>query len=263
MNETKGQNRASSKLSGEEDPLEEKLEAYLAEYHSLRTEMEWLIKGADQYQNFTIALIGASVTILPWIQDKTPSILIPTLLILPVLFSLLGLLYLRQHEEVYVIAAYLSEYIRPRVRHLVKDNGAWGWEEFKAQRSKEAFSSGPLGFLSTSKIIVILRSSLFLFPSFAALIVIMIGLDFQNLFQSLTHRLVLNTLMGIWFLCDVLIVLLLIFRLWSQGDLAARILKLNTNLEMADATEISAGQASQELLSSKPGTIEKTSIRPT
>lgn len=263
MSETKGQNRTSPKLSGEEEPLEEKLEAYLAEYHSLRTEMEWLIKGGDQYQNFTIALVGAAVTILPWILDKAPSLLIPTLLILPLLFSLLGLLYLRQHEEVYVIAAYLSEYIRPRVRHLVKDSEAWGWEEFKAQRSKEAFGSGHLSFFSTSKIIVILRSSLFLFPSLAALIVIINSLDFQNLLQSLTHSLVLNTLMGIWFLCDVLIVLLFVFRLWSQGDLPARILRLKTTLEMADATEISTGQASQELLSSKPGTIEQTSISPT
>jgi len=115
----------------EREPVEEKLEAYLAEYSALREEIKWLIQEANQYQNFAIALIGATVTLIPWVLDKALALLIPVLLILPFLFSLLGFLYLREHEEVYVVGAYLREYLRSQVRNLVKDSHTWGWEEFK------------------------------------------------------------------------------------------------------------------------------------
>ncbi len=263
MNEAEERNRVSPAGSAGGEALEEKLEAYLAEYQSLRAEMEWLIRGADQYQNLTFALIGAAATIFPWVLDKAPILLVPTLLILPLLFSLLGFLFLRQHEEVYVVAAYLSEYIRPRIRLLVGDSEAWGWEEFKDQRSREVLGRGPLAFFSKSKIIVFLRSSLFVLPSVAALVIVVNGLDFEHLFQSMAQHLVLNILMGIWFLFDAVFVLLFVFHLWSQGDLPNRILRLETTLKMADITRISAGQSSKKLPSSEPPIAEQTSVNPT
>jgi len=226
----------------EREPVEEKLEAYLAEYSALREEIKWLIQEANQYQNFAIALIGATVTLIPWVLDKALALLIPVLLILPFLFSLLGFLYLREHEEVYVVGAYLREYLRSQVRNLVKDSHTWGWEEFKDKRSREVFSGDVLRFLSTTKIIVILRSSLFLLPSIVALLYILASTDYSYIFVHFKEHFTTYILMTIWFVFDSGVVFLLIFHLCGQGDLPKRILKLNSTQNVADLVVTSSKQ---------------------
>ena len=102
------------------------LNAWLAEYKSLRAEIEWLVEGGTKYQNFAITLLGLLSSILAWVIERSHDLIIPSLLVVPFLFTLLGFLYCRQHEEVYVIAAYLNTYVRPRVRALVGDNDILG-----------------------------------------------------------------------------------------------------------------------------------------
>lgn len=219
----------SQQSSSESDSVDTKLEAYLAEYRALRTEMEWLIKGGGQYQNFAIALLGAAATLVPWIISNAEILLVPTLMTFPFLFSLLGFLYLREHEEIYVVAAYLKDYLRPRIRNLLMDPDAWGWEEFKEQRSKIVFGRGPLGLLSTTRIILVLRSTLFLLPSIACLVIVADSeqnLDITSLLNSQVNPHFLLVLMGAtWYALDALIVFMFFIHLWSQSDLSRRILR--------------------------------------
>lgn len=246
-------------MLSEREPVEEKLEAYLAEYVALREEIKWLIQEAGQYQNFAIVVIGATLTLIPWVLDKAPSLLVPVLLIVPFVFSLLGFLYLREHEEVYVVAAYLREYLRPRVRNLIKDSEAWGWEEFKDTRSREVFSGDVLHFLSTTKIIVILRSSLFLLPSIVALLYILISTDYSYIFIHFKEHFTTYILLVIWLIFDSGVVFLLIFRLWGQGDLPKRILKLNSTQNIADLAITSAEQVSAVPLQQNPPNYDDVS----
>jgi len=209
--------------------VDERVQTYIAEYNALRSEIEWLIKGADQYQNFGIALLGASATILPWLVNNDARLLTPSLLTLPFLFSLLGFLYLRQHEEVFVIAAYLKDYIRPRIRRLITDPDAWGWEDFKEQKSRQVFGKGPLGLLSTSRMVLVLRSSLFLVPSVVCIAIVAstgFQLDLHKVIAALpdAHASII-VVSAAWCAVDGLLVLLFFLHLWMQGDLSERILR--------------------------------------
>ncbi|SRR5579871_682759 len=246
MNLSKKQKRSSpitlSEAGGE--PTEEKLETYLAEYVALREEIKWLVQEAGQYQNFAIVVIGATLSLVPWVLDKAPMLLTPVLLIVPFVFSLLGFLYLREHEEVYVVAAYLREYLRPQVRLLIKDREAWGWEEFKDKRSREVFSGDVLRFLSTTRIIVILRSSLFLLPSTISLLFILASTDYQYILNHFKEHFLTYVLLAIWFILDALVVVLLILHMWGQGDFPKRILKLNSTQNVGDLVATSPEQVS-------------------
>lgn len=210
------------------DTSTERLEAYVAEYQALRAEIEWLIKGGEQYQNFAIALLGASATLLPWVLTNDPNFFVPSLLTLPFLFSLLGFLYLRQHEEVFVVASYLKDYIRPRIRGLTNDPEMWAWEEYKAGKSLRAFGTGPLGWFSAAKIVFMLRSGLFLIPSLACLAIVTstgIDLNLKGVIASLPDKQSLFILAyASWCAVDAILVLAFAVYLWAHSDLARRIL---------------------------------------
>jgi hypothetical protein len=98
--------------------VEDVLAAWLAEYQALRAEIEWLINDGTRYQNFAITLLGIIGATIGWLLKEASALLLPTLLAVPFIFCLLGFLYSRQHEEVYIVAAYLKDYLRPRVRQL-------------------------------------------------------------------------------------------------------------------------------------------------
>ncbi len=206
--------------------IEDNLSGYFAEYDALRTEIGWLLNGATQYQNFAIALIGPYIALLAWVIDKAPNLILPALLTAPFVFSLLGFLYIRQHEEVFVIAAYLSEYIRPRIRALVKDDALWGWEEFKAERNTQIAKANRLGIFTTSTAVLILRALLFLVPGLLPLIAgigLVITQGFDNFLKS--NTLLSNILIIAAGVLDCLVVLLLIIYMVTQGNLPKRILR--------------------------------------
>ena len=161
----------SERGSGVAAPLmaSDALTAWLAEYNSLRAEIEWLIKDATRYQSFAITLLGILVPGVGWLLKELPDLVVPSLLVISFIYCLLGFLYTRQHEEVYVVAAYLKDYVRPRVRELMNDSSMWGWEEFKGQRWAALRPRRGLGCLRPGNMIVLLRAMLFVLPSAAAL----------------------------------------------------------------------------------------------
>jgi hypothetical protein len=223
-----------------ESSVESALEAWLAEYKCLRSEMEWLIDGGAKYQNFAITLMGLMFTAIAWAVREAPMLLIPTLLILPFLFCLLGFLYCRQHEEVYVVAAYLKDYLRPRVRSLVGEKNLWGWEEFKAR--SEATQPTRLKLLSSAAFVFVLRSMLFVIPSVGCLTASFVYAIAQG-FHPFSRQLLRLTpaLLTVWFLFDLVAVALLIGHLLSTRHLSRSIVRNDSEvLESATARPLQA-----------------------
>jgi hypothetical protein len=149
-----------------------KIDVHIAEYEALRTEIEWLIKDGTMYQNLVFTLMGVVIAAEGWIYQNAPNLVIPVLLVIPFLFSLLGYLYIRQHEEVYIIASYLKDNLRPKLRKLLGDEELWQWEEFKSKKTDKFFNKGKMRFITSDKMITILRAMLFVLPSFIAIILI-------------------------------------------------------------------------------------------
>ncbi len=199
------------------------LKTWLAEYISLRAEIKWLIDGGTKYQNFAITLLGLLFTALAWVIDNAPRLLIPMLLVVPFLFTLLGFLYCRQHEEVYIVAAYLKDYVRPRVRCLVNDDAIWGWEEFKAEHA-EQWSRSKSSKASSGAIVFALRAMLFVAPSIGSIIAVVVYAFSQRLISFHLLRHFVPAVFVVWFCFNVYIVAMLGVYLFRRMDLHKRII---------------------------------------
>lgn len=217
-------------VAGTSNPeVEDALAAWLAEYNSLRTEIEWLIQDGTSYQNYAITLLGILGAAIGWLLNEASVLLLPSLLIIPVIFTLLGFLYIRQHEEVFIVAAYLKEYVRPRVRELVREPMLWGWEEFKTARLKR--NNRRRGhFLNSTDIIILLRGALFILPSVVTLILALLSMLGVAPFEFARVTIwPLSTIIVILFILDILLVLVLVYYLFFKGR------SLPRDLEDADA----------------------------
>jgi|ERR1035441_1102299 hypothetical protein len=203
------------------------LDAWLVEYKCLRSEIEWLIDGGAKYQNLAVTLMGLIFTAIAWIVKEAPVLLVPTLLVIPFLFCLLGFLYCRQHEEVYVVAAYLKDYLRPRVRSLIGEQTLWGWEEFKVQCADA--QSTRLKLLSSAGFVFILRSMLFVIPSVACLTASVICSIAQGFYPFSNHMLhPTPALLTVWFFFDLTAIVILIVYLLSTRHLSRRIVRVDS-----------------------------------
>jgi hypothetical protein len=223
------------------DPVrQQRLEAWLAEYNSLRAEIEWLIEGGAKYQNFAITLLGLLFTAIAWVTQNGTTLIVPTVLVIPFLFTLLGFLYCRQHEEVYVVASYLKQYVRPRLRSIVRDESLWGWEEFKASHSGGGSRPGKTRSTSAGMVLV-LRSMLFVVPSLGSIIAVIAFSIEQGFVRARSFLHFVPALFLLWFVFDLLIVSALIFYLLKKTHLPERLLELNTQpIEPTRANQTSA-----------------------
>ncbi len=202
------------------------LRPYLVEYEYLRREIEWLSKDSSRYQNLAITLVGAVSAAAAWVFENANLYFVPTLLAIPFLFCLLAFLFFRQYEEIYVVAAYLKEYVRPKLRLLTKDNDLWSWEEFKAERMVEMNKGGFFKRLSTIKMIVILRMLLFIIPSMLSMFITVFYVVSQGIEQLIgDYGVILCALFVFGFLFNTVIIAILLTYLLTQGDLG-RILRL-------------------------------------
>lgn len=207
---------------------DEKTLVIITEYDALRKEIEWLIRDGNNYQNFAIALIGSIVPVMAWIMEKVPLFLIPALLTMPFIFCLLGFLFFRQHEEVYVVAAYLREGLRKQIRTGLRDDTLWGWEEFKHERSNQLYAKGIFKHLSSSRMVFTLRIFLFLIPSVFPLLLIISQIFSKGVFTIISqYGFNISLCLFVFFLLDIIIVFLLIIYTWKNGNLPSRVLGLN------------------------------------
>ena len=204
--------------------MENKLNTYLTEYQALRAEIDWLIRDGTQYQKFSIAILSIIFAGIGWIIQNAIELLIPILLTIPFIFCVLGYLFLRQHEEVYVVASYIKEYIRPRVRKIIDDEDAWGWEEYKSELNERICSHRLFGCFSSSRMIVILRSCIFVVPSILSLAILVLY-SIEKSIPTLTgmYGFPMLILFAIFYIFDILIFLLFLAYLMTQSDLPKRV----------------------------------------
>jgi hypothetical protein len=206
----------------------DKLAPLLAEYEALRREIEWLIRDANQYQSFAFGLIAVLPPAIGILLENTPLLLLPALLMVPLPFCLLGFLFFRHHEEVFVVAAYVRDSLRPAIRALAADPEIWSWEEFKVKKTAMLERSSPLGRLSNPRVVVVLRLLLFLLPATFATLAAVAVLGYEGLgseveayswfgvallLTALVIDVLLIAVMGVWF--------------WMQGDLGSRVLGIS------------------------------------
>jgi hypothetical protein len=77
------------------------VEAHLAEYEALRSEIEWLIRDASQYQTYALGLIAVLPPAFALLVNTRQSwLLVPAVLIASAAFCLFGYLFFRNHQEV-------------------------------------------------------------------------------------------------------------------------------------------------------------------
>lgn len=220
---TTGEVSASSSAL-EEASLQQGVAACLAEYQAMIGEMRWLREEAAQYQRLSVTLLVGLVPLLGLVASISPDLLIPTLLVAPIPFAVLGYLFFRQHEEVYVIAAYLHERVRPQIRTLTALPTIWGWEEFKHSRF-ESGRRGILGMLGSGKLALVMRTLLFLLPAVVSTIAALAVALVRNPNALIPmYGWVGGALAIAAFVLDVLLIGLLVSTLWARGDLAVRML---------------------------------------
>jgi len=197
------------------------LKAVLAEYDALRREIAWLIDHGAQLQNYAIGLsLGVFPVATFVLQNSKAVFLIGLLLALPVGLSLLGLLYFRQHQEVYVVAAYIREEIRPIIRELTGRDDVWGWEEFKTARQNRLSARSPiLGGWRTSTILF-LRLAIFTLPAVCSVLIaiaVAIAQGAHRIYTSYTPA--GSAVLLLFAVVDVVMMVLLVIRFWREGDL--------------------------------------------
>ena len=203
----------------------------LAEYEALRAEIAWLIEHGAQLQNYAIGLAVGAFPVAAFILDKqNATFLIGLLLMLPLALCLLGLLYFRQHQEVYVIAAYINESVRPIICELTGRDDVWAWESFKSARHAQLSERSRILGIWKPKTILLLRLTMFALPaacSFVLALAVAIAQGLERILKMYTSigAIVLLALA----LADVLVIVILTVRLSTEADLAAIVLRPQTD----------------------------------
>jgi hypothetical protein len=200
---------------------EDALTAALAEYQSLRSEISWLIEHGTQLQNYAIGLSIGIFPVAAFVLEKSsPVFLLGPLLVLPTILSLLGILYFRQHQEIYVVAAYIREEIRPIIRELTGRDDIWGWEEFKsARQNRLSARSSALG-LWRPRTVIVLRLAIFSLPAFCSLVIgisVAIGQGISRI--NATYTMAGSVALLLLAVTDVVTIVMLAIRYWKEGDL--------------------------------------------
>lgn len=222
--------------SPEESPA---LKAVLAEYEALRSEMAWLINHGAQLQNYAIGLsLGVFPVATFVLQNSSAVFLIGLLLALPVALSLLGLLYFRQHQEVYVIAAYIREEIRPIIRQLTGHDAVWGWEEFKEARQERLSARSPILGVWRPRTILLLRLAIFSLPALCSVLIaisLAIAQGIDRIYASYTTA--GSAVLLLFAVIDVLMMVVLGIRFWREGDLGHVVMDTGLSAEPPAALE--------------------------
>jgi hypothetical protein len=197
------------------------LTAALAEYEALRNEIAWLIEHSAQLQNYAIALSVGILPVVTFFLDKDrPAVLVGVLLSLPIALSLLGALYFRQHQEVFVVAAYIKERIRPIICTLSGRNDLWQWEEFKRSQLDQMSARSPIFGAWRPGAILLLRLMLFILPaaiSFCLAVSITLSQGIGEIGAAFTMG--GAVVMGILAVLDLFVIVIVTIRFARESDL--------------------------------------------
>ena len=209
---------AAAPAVGQEESARGLVDAILAEYAALRSEIEWLIKDAGQYQTYALGLIA----ILPpafalLLGTKHDWLTIPAIVIANSTFCLFGYLFFRCHQEVYVVAAYLKNVVRPKIRQLTGSDSVWDWEEYKAKADLDIRHSSTLGLLGSPRFVWLVRLLVFLLPATVGVVAVAVILFHQATSYKYSWLALTGIAIGMAINVGMLVVLVLWF--WVKGDL--------------------------------------------
>jgi hypothetical protein len=200
-------------------PTQGLVDAILAEYAALRNEIDWLIKDAGQYQTYALGLIAVLPPAFALLLGTHRAWLaIPAIIIANSTFCLFGYLFFRSHQEVHVVAAYLKQVVRPRIRQLTGSDSVWDWEEYKAKANLDIQRSTWLGLLGNPRFVWLLRLHIFLLPAAVGIVAVSV-----ILFRAwIVHRYSWFALsaIGLGAVVNAGMVAVLTLWFWSKGDLA-------------------------------------------
>jgi hypothetical protein len=98
---------------------------------------------------------------------------IPTLVVVPLPFAVLGFLFIRRHLEVDIEAAYLRDCVRPLIVKQCSGEplSLWTWEEFKLKKFRKLAEVRLLGLVVGHRLALSVRVPLFLGPAGTALLI--------------------------------------------------------------------------------------------
>ncbi|MGE5156068.1 MAG: hypothetical protein ACM3JP_01055 [Betaproteobacteria bacterium] len=197
------------------------MDACLAEYSALRNEIEWLIKDASQYQTYALGLVAVLPAAFALLVDTRQSwLLAPAILATCAAFIMFGYLFFRNHQEVYVVAAYLSTVVRPLVRQLSGSGQLWSWEEYKASTYARLRRASRVGVLASPRFVVMLRLLVFIMPAVAGLTAVSVMLARSGVPAAVrTYSWPGLVALSVFAAVDFVGLLLVIGWFWSKRDL--------------------------------------------
>jgi hypothetical protein len=191
------------------------LQACLTEYVALRSVFEGLTLHVTQYQNFAVALIVAVGTVGA-LGHGEPAIMVSLGLVAPIPFSLLGYFCFRASEEVYYVASYLDEHLRPLVAQLTDEPRVWHWEAYKARMIRRVAEEEKTRSNAPRTVLFLKSTTLFLLPS-----VVVLGVGEWSLMASESPN--WWKVLGSVLFAEILLLVYSIGRhIWCKGDLPAR-----------------------------------------
>lgn len=106
-------------------------DALVAEFQYLRTEIQWLIANGMRYQQFAILIAAAGLSASTFTMSQYPHLHPALGFALSAVLSWLGILYYWEHVEIHVVAGYLQQVVREKVRAVTRVDTWWEWEEYK------------------------------------------------------------------------------------------------------------------------------------
>lgn len=109
-------------------------EAIFEEYRILRSEIQQYHSERNNYVNYSVTLTGALLAFISAMKLLNAELFILFLLI-PLIYLLLGFLYLDKSIRVVRLADYIHNHLREQLRELT-DTDVWNWEIFKGQTTR-------------------------------------------------------------------------------------------------------------------------------
>lgn len=195
------------------------VDAILAEYAALRSEIEWLVKDAGQYQTYALGLVAVLPPVFALLLGtKQAWLAIPAIIIANSAFCMFGYLFFRSHQEVYIVAAYLKNVVRPQIRQAIGSNSVWDWEEYKSKANLDIQHSSRLGLLGNPRLVWLLRLLVFLLPAAVGLVAVAVILFRTGLLSNYSPLGLVAIAIGT--LINAAMIVILIVWFWFKGDLA-------------------------------------------
>lgn len=111
-------------------------DALVTEFQCLRSEIQWLIANGMRYQQFAIVIAAAGLSASTFTISQYPHLYPALGFALSAVLCWLGILYYWEHVEIHVVAGYLQQVVRAKVRMATRVDTWWEWEEYKGAQWK-------------------------------------------------------------------------------------------------------------------------------